>query len=153
MLPSSSPCFSLRLFLTLLHSAHASWGSTEYVTCNGGATGMFQTMVRCWMLLSGWQLVHSASSHCRLVWLISRGPKQQSKVRWNQALTTDVRSSGPWLPNSGKQVKSFGSERRYSGLPLTQVSQPLQTLFWGSSRRANAFFESICGGGAKAMFA
>lgn len=98
------------------------------------------------MLDSVWQLVHNATSHCRLVWLISSGPKQQSKVCWNQDLTKVVRPSAPLLPKSGRQMKSFGSERRYSGLPLMQVSQPLHTDLCGSSCLANNGFEWICGG-------
>lgn len=93
-----------------------------------------------------WQLVHNAVSHCRKVWLISRGPKQQSKVCWNQDLTNEVRFSAPRLPKSGRQVKSFGSEWRYSGLPLMQVSQPLHTNFCPSSFPANTGFEWICDG-------
>ncbi|TNN70231.1 hypothetical protein EYF80_019445 [Liparis tanakae] len=72
------------------------------------------------------------------------GPKQQSKDCWNQDLTRELRPSAPLLPKSGRQVKSFGSERRYSGLPLTQVSQPLHAGLCGSSCPANADFAWIC---------
>lgn len=61
---------------------------------------------------SAWQLVHNAISHCRLVWLISRRPKQQSKDCWNHDLTNAESPSAPLQPNSGRQTKSFGSARR-----------------------------------------
>lgn len=143
--PFMNDCTSLTSILSsllssgwmLFQSPHASCGFTVYETSKGGCVGILQANFRYLILQVGWQPVHRAASQLRVVEFKPKGPKLQSKALSNHDFTRVVRDSGPLVQNKGRLTKSGGRDLRYSGSPLTHVSQPRHTTFGASPAAAN----------------